>query len=233
MAIAFVQAPSVNHSSSGASDNSLDSLNFSALPTVGNTVVGFCVGKSSNSSYMTISDSYGNTYTHQRVGFTVVSTDYYATIAYTTVSSIPGSGFHITASFDGSGTGLIGIYVAEFSGVGYTDGTMISSAYNADTHPAPSDLTVTSGNLGVVLFQSNDTSSSETITTPSGWTLIDRITGLAGIISGCAYGIGMSSPSNPSWTIGTTCNWVCTQRAFEPASAPAGLGIDALLMFHL
>lgn len=231
MAVAFVQAPSVNLSSLSGGDTTMDSLNFSSLPTIGNTVVGIAVGSSTDASDLQISDGYGNTYTNQVVSFGIATRTYYAVIGYTVVSSLPGSGFHITAAFDGTSSGYIGVYVAEFSGVGSSDGTLLSSNSSGSTNPAPSNLTVPSGNLSVVVFESNDSSFNETITTPSGWTLIDKIPGVPKIISACAYKINASSPSNPTWTIGTSCTWVALQRAFNPASAASG--IDSLLMFHL
>jgi hypothetical protein len=216
MSIAHIQDTSVG---SNAAVTSVSTGAFASNPGTGGMdyVVAFVwgVGTSVVLADLNITDTYSNgpggSYT--LIGFKA-NTTVFGCMAYAPVTTT-GASFAVTAH--NSVSGKLSIVASEFTGIAATspvDGSAVSASGTSQT-AAPGNLTVTAGDLVLAVVCDLDVQFSPVLNTPAGWNSAGKATSSLTAVGQGIWAVNPSSPTNPSWTVGTGSNaaWVASQFA--------------------
>lgn len=226
----FVQKTTLGTTTAGTSQSSGA---FAASPTAGNYVVVWTWGWESaaiTASAVTCADNAtGNTYT--RAAFQIAPAGGWSALFYAKVVGTVGS---FTPTVSVAGGHVIEACAAEFSGVAPSspaDGAAVGTTGTTGA-PAPGSMTFTAGDLIVAVMQ-DDFSAAATVTTPTGFTSVQKDTdGVSHEVGEGVYALAPSSPTNPTWnSIGAT-GWGASQLALKAAPGLAGLPLVVRQAVH-
>jgi hypothetical protein len=226
VAISFVQTAVLGSTSSGAS---IQTSAFAANPTVGNYLVAWAWGWTSNttSAAPAFSDTGTNAYTIPTNCFLFQASDLWLAVGYTKVA-ISGATFKVTITKAAAWvSGSMMCVASEFSGIAATsplDGTAVGTSPGTTAQSfAPGNLTLASGSLVVAGFCGDVAGNPANLTSPSGWSSAgQQLNGTTFQVGEGVYRINPASPANPTWsTTAAAAKWGAAQFALKTATGGA------------
>jgi hypothetical protein len=219
MTIAYSQTAPLN---AGAGASSLATGTFPSQPSIGTYIVVAAWGANvSNHSagHFTLS---GMAITFTQQGFEAVNGSQWCSLWFGRVAtaSLPNQ---ITLTVASESAGYITIVAAAFTGVASSfplDGSAVGATGTGQS-AAPGNLAFSANDAVFAVMGSNDSASSASVTTPTGFTSVASWTnGSSAEVGQFVYAINPSSPTDPTWAVGTGFNtgWATSQFALSPVS---------------
>lgn len=232
MAITFVQKTSLG--TSGASSGAVSSGAFGTNPTVGNYIIIWAWGWTSNAGTISpaLADTGSNSYTTPANVLQKQSLDLWCTMGYTKVGT-SGASFKVSVT-PGVNGGSVCVCGAEFSGLPASapgDGAPIGTTGTTGA-PAPGSMAISAGDLTCAVMTDDDTTTT-TPTTPTNFISVQAENSASIQIGEAVYVINLASPSNPAWQNFGSFKWGSSQMAFKAgAAAFTGFPPEEIIAFQ-